>query len=174
MFRGQRLSAEPWLPVPWPILDPPDAIQLTRQARDAHYEDLPDARPGETYRWHAYPPDEEAYEDFVRYALRRASQLEPADGVSVPFMNGLEGGLDVRTTIRFWHEDQVYVRLPAATVGIHPERHYRLDEQRRGLQDSAGRVGAQDGGGRIPIRPRSAWCPGPSGTERSADKESRR
>ena len=109
-FRGKRLSAEPWLPVPWPILDPPDAIQLTRQARDAHYEELPDARPGETFRWHAYPPDEEAYEDFVRYALRRASQLEPVDGSSVPFMSGLEGGLDVRTTIRFWHEDQVYVR----------------------------------------------------------------
>jgi hypothetical protein len=119
LFRGQRLSAEPWLPVPWPILDPPDAIQLTRQARDAHYEDLPDARPGETYRWHAYPPDEEAYEDFVRYALRRASQLEPADGVSVPFVNGLEGGLEVRTTIRFWHEDQVYVRRqPQRTESI--------------------------------------------------------
>ena len=25
-------------------------------------------------------------------------------------MSGLEGGLDVRTTIRFWHEDQIYVR----------------------------------------------------------------
>ena len=28
----------------------------------------------------------------------------------LPFVSGLEGGLDVRTTIRFWHEDQVYVR----------------------------------------------------------------
>jgi hypothetical protein len=96
--------------VPWPILDPPDAVQLTRQAHDADYEELPHARRGETFRWHAYPPDQEAYEGFVRYALRRASQLEPADGLSVPFMSGLEGGLDARTTIRFWHEDQVYVR----------------------------------------------------------------
>ncbi len=109
-FRGQRLSAEPWFPVPWPILEPPDVVQLTREARDAHYEELPDARRGETFRWHAYPPDQEAYEGFVRYALRRASQLDPVDGPSVPFVSGLEGGLDVRTTIRFWHEDQIYVR----------------------------------------------------------------
>ena len=46
-FRGRRLSAEPWFPVPWPILDPPDVEQLTREARDAEYEELPDARPGE-------------------------------------------------------------------------------------------------------------------------------
>ncbi len=109
-FRGQRLSAEPWFPVPWPILDPPDVAQLTREARDAHYEELPDARRGETFRWYAYPPDQEAYEGFVRYALRRASQLDRADGPSVPFVSSLESGLDVRTTIRFWHEDQVYVR----------------------------------------------------------------
>ena len=109
-FRGRRLSAEPWFPVPWPILDPPDVAQLTREARDAHYEDLPDARSGETFHWHAYPPDQDAYEEFVRYALRRASQSDPVDGPSVPFVSGLEGGLDVRTTIRFWHEDQVYVR----------------------------------------------------------------
>jgi hypothetical protein len=109
-FRGQRLSAESWFPVPWPILDPPEAIQLTRVARDAHYEELPKARRGETFRWHAYPPDQEAYEGFVRYALRRASQLDRVDGPSVPFVSSLESGLDVRTTIRFWHEDQVYVR----------------------------------------------------------------
>ena len=65
-FRGRRLSAEPWFPVPWPILDPPDVEQLTREARDAEYEGLPDARTGETFRWHAYPPDQDAYEEFVR------------------------------------------------------------------------------------------------------------
>ncbi len=109
-FRGKRLSAEPWFPPPWPMLELPDVAHLTREARDAHYEKLPDATAGETFHWHAYPPDEEAYEGFVRYALRRASQLDPADGPAVPFVSGLEGGLDVRTTIRFWHEDRVYVR----------------------------------------------------------------
>jgi len=109
-FRGKRLSAEPWCPVPWPMLEPPDVVQLIRDARDAEYEALPDARRGETYGWHAYPPDQAGYDGFVRYALRRASQLDPVDGPSVPFVNGLEGGLDVRTTIRNWHTDQIYVR----------------------------------------------------------------
>jgi len=89
-----------------------DMEQLTREAHDAEYEKLPDARPKEEFHWHAYPPDQDAYEEFVRYALRRAGQSDPVDGPSLPFMSGLEGGLDVRTTIRFWHEDQVYVRQP--------------------------------------------------------------
>ena len=142
-FRGRRLSAEPWFPVPWPILDPPDVAQLTREARDAHYEGLPDARPGEAFHWHAYPPDQDAYEEFVRYALRRASQSDPLDGPSLPFVSGLEGGLDVRTTIRFWHEDQVYVRRHLQRIGIHPERRDRLDESRGGLRDSARRRGTR-------------------------------
>ena len=129
-FRGRRLSAEPWCPVPWPIVEAPDVAELTRAARDAHYEDLPDARAGETFGWHAYPPDQEAYESFVRYALRRASQIDPTDGRAVPFVNGLEGGLDVRTTIRFWHEDQIYVR-----------QHQRTsDTIRNGVIDWSSRV----------------------------------
>ena len=60
-FRGRRLSAEPWFPAPWPILDPPDvAVQSTCDARDAEYEGLPDARSGEADHWHAYPPDKAA------------------------------------------------------------------------------------------------------------------
>jgi hypothetical protein len=114
-FRGRRLSAEPWFQVPWPILDPPDVTQLTREARDAEYEGLPDARPGEAFHWHAYPPDQDAYDEFVWYAMRRASQSDPLDGPSRPFVSGLEGGLDVRTTIRFWHEDRIYVRQPQRT-----------------------------------------------------------
>jgi hypothetical protein len=31
-FRGKRLSAEPWFPVPWPILEAPDVVQLAREA----------------------------------------------------------------------------------------------------------------------------------------------
>ena len=143
-FRGRRLSAEPWFPVPWPILDPPDVAQLTREARDAEYEGLPDARPGEAFHWHAYPPDQDAYEEFVRYALRRASQRDLVDGPSVPFVSGLEGGLDVRTTIRFWHEDQVYVR-----------RHLQGSESiRNGVIDWTSRAEDSEilrgGGGREP------------------------
>ena len=173
-FRGRRLSAEPWCPVPWPILEAPDVAQLTRAARDAHYEDLPDARPGETFGWHAYPPDQDAYEGFVRYALRRASQIEPTDGRAVPFVNGLEGGLDVRTTIRVLARGPD-LRAPAPTdVGRHPERGHRLDESRGGLRDSARRRGTRIRGGTIQIRPSSAACPVRLGTRRSADRDSRR
>jgi hypothetical protein len=114
-FRGKRLTAEPWFPMPWPILEAPDLTQLIREARDDEYETLSGGHRKESYRWGAYPPDQKAYEGFVRYALRRASQIDLADGPSVPFVNGLEGGLDVRTTIRFWHEDRIYVsqRRPA-------------------------------------------------------------
>ena len=172
-FRGRRLSAEPWFPVPWPILDPPDVAQLTREARDAEYEGLPDARPGEAFHWHAYPPDQDAYEEFVRYALRRASQSDPLDGPSLPFVSGLEGGLDVRTTIRFWHEDQIYVR-----------QHQR-SRTSSGTASSTGRVarrtrrfcaaaGDENRGGTIPIRPPSAACPARLGTRRSPNRDSRR
>ena len=96
------------------------------------------------------------------------------DGPSVPFVSGLEGGLDVRTTIRFWHEDQVYVRRHHATIGIHPERRDRLDESRGGLQRFCAAAGDEEQGGTIQIRPSSAACPVWLGTRRSANRESRR
>ena len=164
-FRGKRLSAEPWFAVPWPILEQPDVAQLTRAACDAEYEALPDARSGETFRWHAYPPDQEAYEGFVRYALRRAGQLDPADGPSVPFVSGLEGGLDVRTTIRFWHADQIYVRQhrPASDA----IRNGVIDWTNRTEDSEILRGRGSVPGGTIPIRPRSAACRARSGTRRS-------
>ena len=173
-FRGRRLSAEPWFPVPWPILDPPDVAQLTREARDAHYEDLPDARPGETFRWHAYPPDQEAYEEFVRYALRRASQIEP-DGRPVgavrEWPRRRAGRADDHSVLARGPD----LRAPAPTdVGRHPERGHRLDESRGGLRDSARRWGNEKPGGTIQIRPPSAACRVWSGTRRSADRDSRR
>ncbi|PYR45664.1 MAG: hypothetical protein DMF89_24420, partial [Acidobacteria bacterium] len=141
---GKRLTAEPWFPVPWPILEPPDVAQLTREARNAEYEGLPDPRRGETYGWHAYPPDQEAYEGFVRYALRQASQRESLDGLSVRFVSALEGGLDVRTTIRFWHEDQIYVRQQGQTS----------DFIRNGVIDWTNHTEDSEilrGGGRVPV-----------------------
>ena len=171
-FRGKRLSAEPWFPVPWPILAPPDIVQLTRAACDAEYEMLPDAQSGETFRWYAYPPDQEAYERFVRYALRRAGQLDPADGPSVPFVSGLEGGLDVRTTIRFWHADQIYVRQHRPTSDS--IRNGVIDWTNRTEDSEILRGGGSCPGGTIPIRPRSAACRARSSTRRSTGKARQR
>ena len=152
-FRGRRLSAEPWFPVPWPILDPPDVAQLTREARDADYEELPDARPGETFRWHAYPPDQDAYEEFVRYALRRASQLDPtrrAVGAVRERPRGRAGRADDHPVLARGPG----VRAPAPTDDRNPS----------GTGSSTGRVarrtprfcaaaGDEEPGGTIQIRP---------------------
>ena len=109
-FRGKRLSAEPWFPVPWLLLDVPDREQLARAAHDAEYEKLCAAQARETFHWHAYPPDETDYEAFVAYALRHANVADPAEARSVPFSTGLQDGLDVRSTVRQWHEDRIYGR----------------------------------------------------------------
>jgi hypothetical protein len=58
-------------------------------------------------------------------------------------VSGLEGGLDVRTTIRFWHEDRIYVRQPRATS----------DAIRNGVIDWTNRTEDSDilrGGGPVP------------------------
>ena len=109
-FRGRRLSVEPWFPVPWPSLDAPDREQLARAAHDAEYEKLCAARSRDAFHWHAYPPDEADYEAFVAFALRTASVVDPAEARAVPFSTGLRDGVDVRSTIRQWHEDRIYVR----------------------------------------------------------------
>jgi hypothetical protein len=110
-FRGAPICIEPWVPhrsTTWVAV--PASAHIERTARDAQYEGLPGPEKGEKFGWGAYPPDEADYEAFIRYALRRASQVDPSEARSVPFMSGLEDGLDVRTTIRFWQERRIYVR----------------------------------------------------------------
>jgi hypothetical protein len=115
-FRGRRLSAEPWFPVPWPILDPPDVAQVTREARDAEYEGLPDARPGEAFHWHAYPPDQEAYEAFVRYALRHAARSHASLNGRTPltFAEGQAVASTDLSRVRWVSHCHDLVQLPVA------------------------------------------------------------
>jgi hypothetical protein len=47
----------------------------------------------------------------VCLTLRRASQVDRSDAQLLPFMGGFEDGLDVRTTICFWHERRVAAAL---------------------------------------------------------------
>lgn len=109
-FRGRWVTVEPWHPVDRAILSIPDDVEIERSERDADYAELPPPRAGEKFYWGAYPPDQAEYEAFVDYVLRRASISDPGEARVMPFTNGLADGLDVRTTIRFWHEDQLYVR----------------------------------------------------------------
>ena len=68
------------------------------------------ARAGEKLYWRAYPPDQAEYEAFVDYVLRRASLTDPGETRIVPFSSGLADGIDVRATIRHWHDDRLFVR----------------------------------------------------------------
>jgi len=107
---GRWLVTEPWHPADREVLAIPGLAETERAARDAHYEALPGPRSGERFYWGAYPPDEAAWEEFVRYLLRRASVTDEDEARSVPFSRGMLDGLDVRATVRHWHEDVLYVR----------------------------------------------------------------
>lgn len=76
----------------------------------AAYRDLPPSTPDEPAAWCEYPPEQEAYERFVRQILLRASHPEPGAGASMPFRSGLRDGIDVRETLRHWGDGEVYVR----------------------------------------------------------------
>lgn len=106
------IVAEPWL-APGIGNEIPLELRLSELrwlTRDRPYDHLPAAGKGEKVGWVMYPPDEEEYESFVEYALRRASVSDPGEVRSSPFMTGIRDGLDVRETIRHWKEGTIYVR----------------------------------------------------------------
>ena len=109
-LNGKWISLEPLRPGRFPVAVVKAPEEVLRHAHRAEYEGLPDARGGEKHHWGAYPPDEAEWESFVGYLLRRASIQDPGEARAVPFTAGLADGVDVRATIRFWHQDHIYVR----------------------------------------------------------------
>lgn len=98
---------------------PPEAVPFvlrrTPRRLAAMFDDLPEATDGEPKAWQCWPPDEEDYEAFVRHVLRRASMPDRDAATTLPFRAGLRDGLDVRTTLRRWHEGTIFVREDRAT-----------------------------------------------------------
>lgn len=74
------------------------------------FEGLPRAKKTEKRAWKCFPPDEEAYEAFVQYVLRRATLTDPTEARSTPFQSGMRDGVDVRATVRDWRNGNVFVR----------------------------------------------------------------
>jgi hypothetical protein len=109
-LKSRWLTTEAWLRAGDGALALPEFSELDRAARDGHYKDLPRPHRGDRFFWGAYPPDEAAYEEFVRYLLRRASVSDEDAGRSAPFSCGMRDGLDVRATIRHWQDGTLYVR----------------------------------------------------------------
>jgi len=89
---------------------PPRLTDFRERRLKKPYSRVRPARGDEKTSWVAMPDEEAAYEAFVRYLLEHAEVPDPEAGRSSPFVSGLGDGVDVRATIRRWHEGRVYVR----------------------------------------------------------------
>jgi hypothetical protein len=59
----------------------------------------------------SYPPEDIVIEDYGAYLQKKAIQTLSSDGSRVePFSNSLLDGIDIRETMRNWHEKKLYVR----------------------------------------------------------------
>ena len=78
-------------------------------------------------------PDEAAYEEFVRYLLRRASVSDEDPGRSAPFSCGMKDGLDVaRDHPPLAGRHALRPRGAPRGTEVHERRH-RLDQQHRAV-----------------------------------------
>jgi hypothetical protein len=109
-FRTRWITVEPWRAADHVVLPIPENVKIERSLLDGINVSLEPARAGEEFSWGAYPPEQTEYEAFVDFVLRRASLSDPGDTRVVPFSSGLADGIDVRATIRHWHDERLYVR----------------------------------------------------------------
>lgn len=69
----------------------------------------------------SYPPEDVIVERFGEFLKKKGTQiLLEESGRVIPFSNSLEDGLDIRETIRHWHEHKLYVKVkgkPPGAVG---------------------------------------------------------
>ncbi len=104
--------------MPWPRRDgrrriwlriPPEK-ELIRRVRGNPWDD---PGTGEGDEWYdVFPPDLAEYEAFVQLLLRKAAATVPGESEARPFGFGLRDGIDVRATLRHWHEGTLFVREP--------------------------------------------------------------
>ncbi len=66
----------------------------------------------------SYPPEDVAVEDYGRYLRERARSLLAARRErSEPFLTGMRDGIDLRETLRRWHEGRIWVREAGRAPG---------------------------------------------------------
>jgi hypothetical protein len=59
----------------------------------------------------SYPPEDLVIEDYGKFLRRKAKSLLSEERARVePFTTSMEDGIDVRETIRNWHEGKIFVR----------------------------------------------------------------
>lgn len=108
VLRGQPLWAANYLRET--LVSVPSPKEIERKSKPGPGASIRRARSGELEIWAGYPADDAAYEAFVRYVLEHARATDSDQATAVPFTVGMGEGLDVRATIRHWHEGEVYVR----------------------------------------------------------------
>jgi len=115
---GLRCGARWVMSVPWApgegrrvirVRLPPE--ELRRLETGNLYDELPEGGGGD--RWYdVFPSDLADYEAFVQLVLRSATTTVFGDSEARPFRSGLRDGIDVRATLRHWHEGTLFVREP--------------------------------------------------------------
>lgn len=66
----------------------------------------------------SYPPEDLVIEDYGKLLRRKARSLLSEERARVePFRTSVEDGIDLRETIRHWHEGQIYVRKLERSAG---------------------------------------------------------
>lgn len=66
----------------------------------------------------SYPREDKIIENFGEYLKKKSVQIATEEGAhTVPFTASLEDGLDVKETIRHWHEKQLYVKVRGKPPG---------------------------------------------------------
>ncbi len=66
----------------------------------------------------SYPPEDLVIEDYGRFLKKKAKALLSEERVRVePFMTSILDGIDIRETIRNWHQGRIYVRQTDRLAG---------------------------------------------------------
>jgi hypothetical protein len=59
----------------------------------------------------SYPPEDVVVEGYGKYLMKRALEIKSQENSRiVPFMSSMLDGLDIRQTIRDWHQGKIYVK----------------------------------------------------------------
>jgi len=66
----------------------------------------------------SYPREDVIIENFGEYLKKKGVQIISEEGAhTVPFTTSLEDGLDIRETLRHWHEKKLYVKMKGKPPG---------------------------------------------------------
>jgi hypothetical protein len=66
----------------------------------------------------SYPREDVIIENFGEYLKKKGVQIISEEGAhTVPFTTSLEDGLDIRETLRHWHEKKLYVKMRGKPPG---------------------------------------------------------